>query len=92
VLGGGKVRLRGRIIAPQRTNIAIFIGRGAPFHDFERYRFLAFALAATGLQIEIVGQAVLFRPGRINTSPEIPSRSCRPWIIAIDSPRFRFSG
>jgi hypothetical protein len=69
--------------------VPIFIGRGAPFYDFERYRLLAFALAALGLQIEIVGQAALFRLGRINTSPEIPSRPCRPWIIAIDSPRFR---
>jgi hypothetical protein len=34
-----------------------FILNGAPFYDFERYRLLAFAIAAPGLQIEIVGQA-----------------------------------
>ena len=46
-------------------------------------------LGSGGTPID-VPHAALFRLGRINTSAEMPRRSCRRRIIAIESPRFRF--
>jgi hypothetical protein len=51
------------------------------------------ALASRGCRVAWQGlpQAGLFQLGSINSSAEIPSRSCRRRIVAIETPRFRFN-
>ena len=79
----------------QTTNLGVrssnLFGRATSEYAIaaERWRFCVWAVGRTAPPASHDGYATFLRLGRINTSAEMPRRSCRRRIIAIDSPRFR---